>query len=101
MVLLRMTCFLRQFAPEGLRECDGPVDRHHVVSQQAIKRTYPRLPSYATDREVQVRKAAMNSALRDDRNLVMACRRHHELFHNARFEVPEDGWPVSVRQFAA
>lgn len=59
------------------------------------------MSSLAPDEVVRRRKRDLEAALRDTRNLVSACRRHHDLYHGARFQVPADRWPVSVRMFAS
>lgn len=96
-----MACFLKQFAGPGLRECDGPVQKHHVVKQQTIKRQFPAVSSLAPDEVVRRRKRELAAALKDTRNLVSACKRHHDILHSANgFSVAAERWPDSVREFA-
>lgn len=96
-----MSCYLRQFAGPGLRECDGPIQSHHVVKQQTIKRNFPPVSSLAPDEVVRRRKRELAAALKDSRNLVRACKRHHDILHWPNgFSVPSGRWPDSVRAFA-
>jgi hypothetical protein len=49
-------CFLKSFAPAGMRECSGPVQGHHVIRQQTIKRAI-RVPNpFETDAVIRAQK---------------------------------------------
>jgi hypothetical protein len=95
-------CFFREFAPAGLRECQGPMQRHHVIKKQTIKRLFPQLPMFATDEEVRENKRRLAAAQKDDRDLLWACKRHHDLHEKAkRIPVPREELPEAVELFAA
>lgn len=95
-------CFFRQFAPDGLRECQGPTQRHHAIKQQTIRRLFPRLPMFASDEEIRENKRRLNQALNDGRNHLMACKRHHDLHEQAKaIPVPREELPAVLELFAA
>lgn len=95
-------CFFKAFAPLGLRECDGPPQRHHVVSRQRLKKELgPKRTHLMADGELVAAKRRLRDALGDSRNLVWVCKRHHDLWTNARLVVPRSAVPVSVDEFAA
>lgn len=71
-------------------DCDGPMDAHHLVSKQRIKRDWPH-PLWFPDGDLPTTAAV----LMDVRNGVIVCRRHHDLLERrlvvpSRAELPED-----------
>lgn len=94
-------CFFHDFAPKGLRDCDGKVQRHHAIRAQVIRRMLaPGRAHLMLDDELRAAKAELNRALNDSRNLLDVCKRHHDLFHAARFAVPREGLPEGLEAFA-
>ena len=94
-------CFFREFAPAGLRECDGKVQRHHMIRQQVIKRMLaPGRSHLMLDDELRDAKANLNRALNDPRNLLDVCKRHHDLWHVARICVSRGDVPDELEDFA-
>lgn len=71
-----------------LRDCDGPLDPHHLVTQQQIKKVV---------RGIDARGFRLN----DERNIVPVCRRHHDLYHGCRLRIPREALPAGVEDFAA
>lgn len=78
-------CWLAQF-DQGPDDCDGRLDPHHLVPQQQIKNA--------------VNGPHLQPALADPRNLVPACRYHHERWHNRRFTIPASAVPAATWEFA-
>jgi hypothetical protein len=94
-------CFFHDFAPPGLRDCDGRIQNHHAITQARIKDLLkPRRVHLMEDSELRERKALLSKALKDPRNRIDACVRHHQLWHNGRIVVPRDSIPSSLEQFA-
>jgi len=95
-------CFFAQFAPRGLRECQGPPQKHHAIKQQTIRRLFPRLPMFASDEEIRENKRRLNQALNDSRNLIVCCKRHHDLHEQAKaIPVPREELPEGLELFAS
>jgi hypothetical protein len=95
-------CFFHEFAPAGIRDCDGRVQNHHAIRQQTIRRLMaPARPHMMLDVELRQMKAALAQALRDPRNTLWACKRHHQLWHNGRIRVPRADVPEGLEEFAA
>lgn len=95
-------CFFHPFAPKGIRDCDGRLQNHHAIKQQTIRRLMaPARPHMMLDDELRVIKAALAKALRDPRNSLSACKRHHALWHNGRIRVSRGDIPSELEDFAA
>lgn len=80
--------------------CQGPLEQHHVVPRQAIKKRFPygavrhaERPSWLLvplDRSHSVPPGALVTTewlLDEPDNLMWLCRRHHELVTNRRLYV--------------
>lgn len=93
-------CFFHDHVPDGLRVCDGKVQSHHCLKQQTIKRLFPRTSLRSTDEEIRENRALLARALKDSRNLLPACKRHHDLWHAGRLDVPREAVPEAVEAFA-
>jgi hypothetical protein len=97
-------CFFHDFAPAGLRECYGPVQAHHAIKEQTIRRLFPKPPLYATDEEIRELKKRQREAERDPRVLLNVCKRHHDAWHSHRrdeFSLTRDDLPEGLELFAA
>jgi hypothetical protein len=81
------TCDVRDDGP-----CDGDLQAHHVVPQQAIRRA-------AVELGLDDRQLA--SLITDPRNGVAVCRRHHDRHTLARRRLPLSLIGRKHRQFAA
>lgn len=81
-----MTCFLREHAEYlscgelvplskmvGMRDCEGPITRAHLIPRQQLRRAVIRLPNVTTNR-----------AVKDKRLVVDACLKHHHLLDTAK-----------------
>jgi hypothetical protein len=100
-------CFLKSFAPAGMRECDGPVQGHHVIKQQTIKRAMKDSEptrGFAPDYVIRAYKQRLGDVLSDRRNLLQCCKRHHDMWHSHRrseFSLTRDDLPEGLELFAA
>lgn len=80
--------------------CDHARQRHHVVKQQAIKRLHAKL--LAAHRRGHIEKPwPLSKALRDKRNLVWTCWRHHKPIeeHIEARDLPAAFWDF-VQEYA-
>ena len=94
-------CFFEDHAPEGIRMCDGRIQAHHMIRQQVIRRLMaPARPHMMLDDELADMKRKLARALNDDRNLLPACKRHHDLWHNGRIKVSRSDLPPQLEDFS-
>jgi hypothetical protein len=77
-------CFFAALPDAGA--CDGPTDPHHLVRVQHLRQEY---------------RDDWQAMRRDDRNIVPACRAHHEAFHALRLPVPREALPDALAGFLA
>lgn len=96
-------CYFAQHAtdPKLLDSCYGRIDPCHIVSQQAIKREHsranPRTPT-AWHCPSPLTGTDLDDLLRDHRNIVPGCRRHHAQADNLGLDY---AIPESARAFAS
>lgn len=102
-----------QFAGGGHGPCEPPLQWHHAIKQQRLKRAFPRgawrsLPDMSVWRPVPRGGLVavmdggipcgtclgLDDILGDTRNRIWLCSRHHELVTNGRLKVqlPESVW---------
>lgn len=96
-------CFFKDHAPADIKRCDGPVQQHHVIKEQTLRdHLGPERPHLLTDRELLAARRRQIDAMRDRRNLLPACKRHHRAFHTnrERFGITAADLPESVQGFA-
>ena len=78
------------------RGCDGPLEKHHVIKQQRIRKAWLTLASeYA--RGSGPKPWPLKKALEDPRNIVIACKRTHHVEESA-VPVPDGFWDY-VREY--
>ena len=88
-VVVADKCWLAPFAGDGCDNGGRPqLDPHHLIPQQDIK-------------AVIDDEGTLEAALADERNIVPACRRHHDNWHARNFGVAQGRLPESVFAFAA
>jgi len=83
----------------GHGPCAGRIDRHHVIPKGRIKAAL-KTKAYRQGWSKRQLAEAIRVAVEDERVIAPACRRHHELWHNARYRVPRSALPLEVEQFA-
>jgi hypothetical protein len=96
-------CFFKQFAPKGLRDCDGRIQNHHAIKQQTIKSLFRKQKPrpQAPDVELRTYKERLRDALSDTRNRLWACKRHHDLHEKSKWiPVPRSEVPDELEDFA-
>lgn len=77
---MRLTCCLA----DQIRPCDGPIQLHHCVPQQAIRRRYRSLK--AAHRRGGPKPWSITAALKDPANLTPVCWSHHQLVEGHRIQ---------------
>src|SRR5438128_1186852 len=76
-------CWLRQFAPPELRECDGRLDPCHLIPKQLLRRELG------------------DGTVGFEDLIVPGCRKHHRLLDEARrIKIPRKRLPARVEWFA-
>lgn len=86
----RRKCVLAQ----PREKCAGPLDAHHVLPKQRIKREFPSGATVGPDgvlrpvRAVEDAEVTLDALLADARNGVPVCRRHHDLLEGRRVRLP-------------
>jgi hypothetical protein len=69
-------------------DCDGPLQRHHVVKRQRIRAAWKSL--MAAKRRGGPNPWSITKAIEDPRNLVWTCLRHHT--EETEMPPPEGFW---------
>jgi hypothetical protein len=97
-------CFVRRLLyarGDVLTPCAGPMEAHHVLSKQWLKRAYPRGLEQSWLGGPVVVCGTLGDLLSDPRNGLLVCNRHHNLAFNRRLvEVGHDELPARARLFA-
>jgi hypothetical protein len=90
--VIRDDCFIartlatRKGLSDGLLDCDGVWDRHHLIRKNRLRQ--------------ELASEVAQLAVEDDRNLVTTCRRHHELVERALVRLHRDELPDQIEAFA-
>lgn len=70
-------------------DCDGPVEAHHLVKRQRIRREWRRLK--AEQRRGGPKPWSVTKAIEDERNIVGACKLTHHVEETA-VPIPDGFW---------
>jgi hypothetical protein len=85
----------REWIPNGLMDCDGPLDGHHA----ALSKSW--LKSYAATLEREGEPVDLAGWLNDHRQGRLACRRHHDLVERRLIVVRRGDLPEELDEFLA
>lgn len=72
---------------KGYGRCDGPLDAHHLIPKQRIKREFRH-----DDRLVDL--------IADPRNGIAVCRRHHDMLEGRKLRMLRVELPAGLEEFA-
>lgn len=98
-------CFLAAFAPPGAEECQGPMQRCHLVTKQRLRELWRQVHHPKSVRPKGWVRAALPATLRqllvDPRLWRPGCERHHQLMDAGRrsLRVPRSAIPAETEAF--
>lgn len=88
-------CFLMDWPAVG--DCDGRLQDHHLVKQQAIRRRWRTLNA-AFRRGMGPRPWALGKALGDRRLQIRVCKRHHDMLESRELHLSHDSLAYWAQQ---